>query len=66
MSIVQILVFLAIAVIAITVIYYLLQQVPIDAEARRIIGIGVVVLVAVIVIYFLLSLGGMGGTLKVP
>jgi hypothetical protein len=66
MSIVQILVFLAIAVIAITVIYYLLQQVPIDAEARRIIGIGVVVLVAVIVIYFLLSLGGMSGTLKVP
>jgi hypothetical protein len=67
MDLVHILITVAVAVIVILVIYWLLQQVVLDPQIRRIVNIAAVVIVAIIAIIFLLQFGGMGGTtIRVP
>jgi hypothetical protein len=60
MDLVQLIVIVAVAVIAILVIYWLLQQIDLDPKIRQILTIVMVVAVAIIAIIFLLRLSGMG------
>ena len=58
MDIVQLLVILAVGVIALVVVFYLLQQVSIDPAVRRIITIAMVVIIGIVAIILLLNIGG--------
>lgn len=51
---------LAIIVIVVIVAYYLLNQVPLDPTARRLINIGLIVVVAIVVIWIIASITGVG------
>jgi small basic protein len=57
---IDLLVYLAILVIVICLVWWLLTQLPIPEEARKFINIAVVVVVAIVVIMLLLRLGGGG------
>lgn len=54
----DILIYFAVLVIVVVVLWYLLQQVPLPEPAGKLIQIAIVVVVAVIVIGFLLNFGG--------
>ena len=58
---IEMLVWLAVLVIVVLVVWYLLQQMGLPEPAQRIITIALVVVVAVIVIGMLLQFAGMGG-----
>jgi chromate transport protein ChrA len=60
MDLVTLLIFVAIAVIVIVVLYWLLQQVTLEPMIRKLITIALVVIIAVIIIMFLLQMGHMG------
>ena len=57
----EILIYFAVLIIIVVVLWYLLQQLPLPEPAGKIIQIAIVVVVAVIVIGFLLQFGGSGG-----
>ena len=57
---------MAIVAIALIVIYYLLAQMPLDPQVRRIVNIGLVVVAAIIVIWIIASLTGVGHVVRVP
>lgn len=61
MDLTQLLVLVGVAVIVICVVWWLMSQVPLDNMARKVITIAVVVVVALVCIWFLLSLGGVHG-----
>lgn len=61
----DILIWFAVLVIIVCLLYWLLQQLPLPEPAGKFITIAIVVVVAVVVIGFLLSLGG-GGGLHLP
>ena len=56
----DILIFFAVLVIVICVLWYLLQQLPLPEPAGKFIQIAIVVVVAVVVIGFLMQFGGSG------
>lgn len=56
----DILVYVAIAVIVVLVIWWLIQQVGLPPPAQQIVTIGIVVVVAILVIMALLSVAGHG------
>jgi len=60
MDLVNLLVMVGVAVIVICVVWRLLSQVPLDPMMRKVITIAAVVIVAILCIYFLLSLTGRG------
>lgn len=57
----DILIWFAVLVIVIVVLWYLLSQLPLPEPAGQIIRIALVVIVAVVVIGFLLQFSGSGG-----
>lgn len=61
MSLIALLGILAIIVIVIVVAMYLLNQVNMDPEVRKIINIGLVVVCAIVVIWLIAALTGVGG-----
>lgn len=64
---IELLIYLAILVIVVMVVWYLLQQMGLPEPAQRIITIALVVVVAIIVIGVLLNFAGMGGIpLRLP
>lgn len=64
MDLISFAVYFAIFVIAVVLIWYLLQQLPLPEPAGRIIQIAIVVVVAVVVIGFLLQFAGGHGGLR--
>lgn len=54
-------IYFAVFVVVIVLVWYLLQQLPLPPPANQFIQIAIVVLVAVVVVVFLLSLTGGGG-----
>lgn len=65
MDIVHLIVWLGVLVIAVCVVWWLINQAPLDPMAKKVITIASVVICAVIAIILLLQLGGVG-TLRVP
>ena len=59
-------VYFAIFVILIVLVWWLLQQLPLPEPAGKFIQIAIVVVVAIVVIGFLLQLGGSGGHISLP
>jgi hypothetical protein len=57
---IDLLVYLAILVIVICLVWWLLTQLPIPEPARKFVNIAIVVVVAIVVIMLLLRLGGGG------
>lgn len=58
---ITLLIYFAIACIVVILVFWLLSQVPIPEPARKFVTIGLVVVVAIVVIYFLLQLAGVDG-----
>jgi hypothetical protein len=55
---IHLIIVLAVVAIVISLVYYILSQIPIPEPARKFINIAIVVIAAVIVIMVLLSIGG--------
>lgn len=60
MDLVTLIVWVAVLIIVLLVLWWLLQQLPLDPMAQKIITIAVVVIVAVVAIAFLLKFSGAG------
>jgi len=60
----EILIFFAVLVIVVCVLWYLLQQLPLPEPAGKFIQIAIVVVVAIVVIGFLMQFSG--GGFKLP
>ena len=60
MDLIWLLGFLAIVVIVIVVAYYLLNQTNLDPTARKIVNIGLVVVAAIVVIWIIAAITGVG------
>jgi heme A synthase len=58
MSLVHLVVVLAVVAIVISLVYWILSQIPLPDPVRKIVNIAIVVIAALVVIGLLLSLGG--------
>lgn len=63
---IQLLIWLAVIVVAAIAAWYILTQLSLPEPIHKIVMILVVVVVAIVVIYFLTSLGGGHAVLKTP
>jgi hypothetical protein len=58
MSLIHLVVILAVVAIVISLVYWILSQIPLPDPVRKIVNIAIVVIAALVVIGLLLSLGG--------
>jgi heme A synthase len=58
MSLIHLVVVLAVVAIVISLVYWILSQIPLPDPVRKIVNIAIVVIAALVVIGLLLSLGG--------
>jgi hypothetical protein len=58
MSLIHLVVVLAVVAIVISLVYWILSQIPLPDPVRKVVNIAIVVIAALVVIGLLLSLGG--------
>jgi hypothetical protein len=63
---IELLVYVAIVVIVLVLVYWLLQQFPLPEPLGKIVQIAIVVIAVIVVIGILLSLTGVGPPLRLP
>lgn len=66
MDLVHLLIWLAVIVIVVIAAWYILSQISLPEPINKIVMVVVVLVCAIVAIAFLMNLGGMSGSLKVP